>query len=67
MEQGAATIDPASRAALYAQIQERIMDQALILPIRNYVNINAASSKVKDLRFDVRGWFPLLYDVHLEP
>jgi peptide/nickel transport system substrate-binding protein len=67
LEQGAATIDPARRTALYAQIQERIMDQALILPVRDYVNITAASSKVRDLRFDVRGWFPLLYDVHLEP
>ncbi len=67
LEQGATTLDPAKRVAIYAKVQERIMDQALILPIRDYVNINAASAKVKDLHFDVRGWFPLLYDAYLEP
>ena len=67
LRQGAETIDPAERRAIYTQVQERIMDQALILPIRDYVNINAASSKVNDLQYDVLGWFPLLYDVYLQP
>jgi peptide/nickel transport system substrate-binding protein len=67
LTQGAQTLDGQTRAQIYAHIQQRIMDQALIIPIRDYVNINAASAKVKDLRYDVRGWFPILYDVHLEP
>ena len=41
------------------------MEQALIIPIRDYVNLNAASGRVKGLRYDARGWFPWLYDVQL--
>jgi hypothetical protein len=41
------------------------MAEALILPIRDYVNLNAASAQVKGLRYDLRGWFPWLYDVYL--
>jgi len=29
------------------------------------VNLNAASAQVKGLRYDSRGWFPWLYEVHL--
>jgi hypothetical protein len=36
------------------------MEQALILPIRDYVNINGISSSVQGLTFDYYGWFPLL-------
>ncbi len=66
LEEGARTLDPDKRLALYAQAQKIIMEQALIIPIRDYVNINAASARVKDLRYDARGWFPWLYDVYLE-
>jgi ABC-type transport system substrate-binding protein len=54
------------RAELYSQAQIRIMDLALILPIRDYVNINAASSRVRGLQYDRRGWFPWLHDVYLQ-
>ena len=64
---GARALDPDERAQIYAQVQQRIMDQALIIPIREYVNINAASARVNGLQYDVRGWFPLFYDVYLEP
>jgi hypothetical protein len=39
------------------------MNEALILPIRDYVNLNAASSSIEGLVFDTYGWFPLLYGV----
>ncbi|HEY65800.1 MAG TPA: ABC transporter substrate-binding protein [Caldilineae bacterium] len=55
------------RSALYGQVQRRIMEQALVLPIRDYVNLNVASARVKGLRYDARGWFPWLVDVSLEP
>ncbi|MBK8032328.1 MAG: hypothetical protein IPK17_23180 [Chloroflexi bacterium] len=55
--------DPANRAALYAEAQRIIMDQALVLPIRDYVNLNAAQSTVHNLTFDAYGWFPLLNNV----
>jgi peptide/nickel transport system substrate-binding protein len=60
------TVDLNRRAELYSQAQTRIMDLALILPIRDYVNINAASRRVGGLQYDRRGWFPWLHDVYLE-
>lgn len=52
-----------ARAELYRLAQERIMAQALILPIRDYVNVNAAVSNISGLVYDPYGWFPLLYAV----
>lgn len=67
LTEGARNLDNEERARIYGQVQQRIMDLALIIPIREYVNINAKSARVKDLQFDVRGWFPLFYDAYLEP
>lgn len=67
LDQGARTADSAARRKLYSQAQARIMEAALILPIRDYVNLNVASARVKGLRYDARGWFPWLVDVTLEP
>lgn len=61
----AAVITGSERDVLYAEIQQRIMDQALVLPMRDYVNLNVARSDVKGLRFDAQGWFPWLIDVTL--
>ncbi len=58
-----AQADPATRATLYAEAQRIIMDQALILPIRDYVNLNAAQASVQNLAFDAYGWFPILNNV----
>ena len=52
--------DPGARASLYAQAQRIIMEQALILPIRDYVNLNGAHRAIQELAFDAYGWFPLL-------
>ena len=65
LDAGAQAMDEAERLALYAQAQRRIMDLALIIPVRDYVNLNGVSVKVKGLRYDRRGWFPWLYDVYL--
>jgi peptide/nickel transport system substrate-binding protein len=65
LEEGASTLDPEKRKELYAEAQQIIMAEALIIPIRDYVNLNAASAQVKGLRYDSRGWFPWLYDVYL--
>ncbi len=42
------------------------MDLALVLPIRDYVNLNVSRARVKGLQYDRRAWFPWLYDVYLE-
>ena len=58
--------DTAKRTELYAKVQQRVMEQALIIPVRDYVNLNGASAKVKGLRYSLQGWFPWLYDVYME-
>jgi peptide/nickel transport system substrate-binding protein len=62
-----AEMDAARRAELYATIQQRIMDQALILPIREPVNLNAVAPVVQGIHFDAQGWFPYLTDIGLGP
>lgn len=57
--------DPAVRAALYARAQQIIMNEALVLPIRDQVNLNASSAVLTNLQFDPYGWFPLLNNVVL--
>jgi len=59
--------NPNDRASLYADAQRRIMAQALIVPIRDYANLNVAAKSVAGLRYDARGWFPLLSNVKLTP
>jgi peptide/nickel transport system substrate-binding protein len=66
LETTARTSDWAERAALYSQAQLRVMDQALVVPIRDYVNLNGASNRVQGLRFDAQGWFPWLIDATVE-
>jgi len=66
LEEAARTSDQAERAALYSQIQLRVMERALVIPIRDYVNLNGVSNRVQVLRFDAQGWFPWLIDVTLE-
>jgi len=50
------------RSAFYAAAQTRIMEQALILPIRDYVNLNGATARLTGVQFDAQGWFPLLHN-----
>jgi peptide/nickel transport system substrate-binding protein len=66
LNEGISQLDPTTRASLYAQAQTHIMDLALVLPIRDYVNLNGAKASVEGLRYDRRGWFPWLYDVYLK-
>ena len=56
-------INASDRAPIYADIQQRVMFQALIVPIRDYINLNVAAKGVTGLRYDVRGWFPWLSNV----
>ncbi len=66
LDEGVRTNDPARRRELYAKVQQAVMEQALIIPIRDYVNLNVARVKVKGLRYSLQGWFPWLYDVYVE-
>jgi ABC-type transport system substrate-binding protein len=53
--------------SLYGQVQRMAMEQALVIPIRDYTNWNGASARVKGLVYDAHGWWPYLYDVDLTP
>ena len=66
LTEGLTQLDPAARTELYAAAQTRIMDLSLVVPVRDYVNLNAARASVRDLRYDRRGWFPWLYDTYIE-
>ncbi len=50
----------AERITLYQRAQQRIMEQALVMPVRDYVNLNGVSRQMAGLRYDAQGWFPLL-------
>ncbi|MBN1285818.1 MAG: hypothetical protein JXB47_10505 [Anaerolineae bacterium] len=63
LEEAARTDDPALRQELYANLQQRIMDLALIIPVRDYVNLNGASARLTGLHFDAYGFFPILTDL----
>ncbi len=52
--------DPAARATLYSAAQQRIMEQAVVLPIREYVNLVGVSSDLDGVVFSAQGWWPLL-------
>jgi peptide/nickel transport system substrate-binding protein len=65
LDKGRREMNDTARRETYAQIQQHIMGRALILPIRDYVNLNAAQTGVQNLQYDRQGWFPWLYDVTL--
>ena len=65
LEEAVRVSDREERAALYVQVQDRVMGRALVIPIRDYVNLNGVSQHVQGLRFDAQGWFPLLIDTAL--
>lgn len=52
--------DADDRSFQYGTAQAIIMQQALILPIRDTVNLNAHRSTIRGLMFDPYGWFPLM-------
>jgi peptide/nickel transport system substrate-binding protein len=60
---GVQTTDATIRLQAYGEIQNLIMQEALVLPIRDIVNINGYSAKLSGLLYDPYGWFPLLYGV----
>jgi peptide/nickel transport system substrate-binding protein len=66
LDAGMQTLDEGARLQVYADIQRRIMDEAMIIPIRDYVNLNVTSVHVSGLRYDAQGWFPWLYDVQVD-
>ena len=51
------------RFSLYARAQQIIMDHALILPLREQVNIVAVDNRLEGLAWDASGQIPLLHNL----
>lgn len=66
-EAAALPLDPEGRRALYGRLAELVHEQALVLPLRDYVDLVVHANRVQDLRFSAQGWFPHLIDLQLEP
>lgn len=62
----ASEIDMSMRNSIYRQAIALISEQALVLPIRDYVNLIVHKDTVSNLHFSAQGWFPYLIDLKLE-
>jgi ABC-type transport system substrate-binding protein len=58
--------DVNARRSLYNQAQRTIMEQALTLPVRDYVNLNGSRSNLTGLSYDAYGWFPNLNNLQVK-
>jgi peptide/nickel transport system substrate-binding protein len=55
-------VSPDVRAGLYQSMQQRVMEQAVVLPVREYVDLVGASTQLDGVIFSAQGWWPLLYN-----
>jgi peptide/nickel transport system substrate-binding protein len=55
--------DPVARRNMYYEAQSILMNEALVLPLRENVRIRAISASVGGLYFDAYGFYPLPSDV----
>ncbi len=60
--QGIVQADEATRTSLYAQIQQQIMNQAIVLPIADPIRLDGALKHIQNLAFDSLG-IPILNNV----
>ncbi len=58
-------VDMETRAGLYMSVQQRIMEQAVVLPIREYVNLVGTTARLDGLIFSAQGWWPLLRNLQM--
>jgi peptide/nickel transport system substrate-binding protein len=60
-------LDLDARVQLYGQFSSRVREEALVLPIRHYINLVAVSNRVEGLHFSAQGWYPILIDLQMAP
>ena len=63
VEQGAGIVDPQRRAAIYGEVQKRVMDQALWFPVHNQVQTVAWRTNRTGYRFARAQWMIRFYEV----
>lgn len=64
LEQGSSQSDPQKRKAIYAEIQQYVIENALVLPIYVFPYTVAHSKTVEGLKYDLLG-YPQFYDVQI--
>lgn len=60
-------LDLEARLRLYTQFSSRVREEALVLPIRHYVNLVVVNNRVEGLHFSAQGWYPILIDLQMAP
>lgn len=55
-----------SRSQDYAELHLYLAEAAVLLPIRDYVNLVVTSADVVGLHYDAQGWNPILIDLSLD-
>jgi peptide/nickel transport system substrate-binding protein len=66
LEAGARALNATERKQIYDQVQVMIMDQALILPVYDYVLMTGINTRVKDITWSRTGLVPHLNDVYID-
>jgi peptide/nickel transport system substrate-binding protein len=62
LDEGAVEVDVARRRRIYVQIVRHVMERAYMLPVHTRDIASMMTIAVTDLRYDVTGAFPWMYD-----
>jgi peptide/nickel transport system substrate-binding protein len=67
IDEAAGTTDPAERTKFYAQIQKKVLDEAIMVPFANVVTLFAyQKNKVNGAELDWSSNFPFFYDTSMK-
>lgn len=66
LEDAAATLDNAQRANLYARIQQRVLKDAVVVPLVDTITYNAKRAQVEGDHLDALGSYVYLNDVEIK-
>jgi ABC-type transport system substrate-binding protein len=61
----ATEVNPGARKQMYSRAIRIVLERAYMLPVHNRDNVSLASASVRDLRFDVTGFFPWIHEAWL--
>lgn len=66
LEQAAATTNKVQRAAMYAQIQQRVLRDAVVVPLVDTLTYNAKRAEVQGDAIDALASYVWLYDIQIK-
>ncbi len=64
LREALANAETRARFSMYARIQQIVMDRAIVLPLRDQVNIVAVAPGLNGLLWDASGLVPWLHNLH---